>query len=75
MLCPVLLSGDDDDAFPRCPVTCQAKKAGLYRVRQVRAVRGIEAKLNGSLNLLDILPARTARSKKILVEFRLVNAD
>jgi hypothetical protein len=75
MLCPVLLSGDDDDAFPCCPATCQAKKAGLYRVRQARAVCGIEPQLNGSLNLLDVLPARTARSKKLLVKFRLINAD
>ena len=75
MLRPVLLSGDDDDAFPRSPVTCQAKKAGLHRAGKVRTVRGIEAKLNGSLNLLYVLPARTARSKKILVEFRLVDTD
>jgi hypothetical protein len=33
MLCPVLLRGDDDHAFPRCPVTCQAKKAGFHRIR------------------------------------------
>jgi hypothetical protein len=75
MLCPVLLSGDDDDAFPCCPVTCQAEKAGFHCIGKIRAVCGIEPQLNGSLNLLDVLPARAARPKKILVEFRLINAD
>lgn len=69
------LRGNDDDAIVGQPLPGELFETGPYRVGQIRGVSHVEPKLDGSLDLLDILAAGAGGPHERLMQLVLVERD
>lgn len=74
-LCAMLAGFDDQDAVLTHPSACQASEPFSYTLRQRRRVAHVEAELDSSGDLVDILSARSRSVDKVQHDFALIDCQ